>query len=93
MKRKKGLRERLRDTDWSVVAGILGVILLMSVAFGIPMVQSCENKDKPQEELLRTEEFTYKGHQYIKFKGHDMLGTGSVVHDPNCDCQNKKDSI
>ena len=56
-------------------------------------IQSCENKDKPKDEQLRTEEFTYKGHKYIKFKGHDLLGTGSVVHDPDCECQIKRDSI
>ena len=97
MKNNKGWKSKLarwfKDTDWSVVFGIFCLALILGIAFGIPAVQSCENKDKPQEEQMRTEEFTYKGHQYIKFKGHDMLGTGSVVHDPDCKCQMKKDSI
>ena len=82
-----------KEKDWSVVGGIFAFILILSVAFGIPMVQSCKNKEMPIEDQLRIEEFTYKGHQYIKFRGHDALGTFSVLHDPNCDCQIKKDSI
>lgn len=97
MKKKKDWKNKIaewfKDADWSVVFGIFCSALILGIALGIPAIQSCVNKDKPKDEQLRTEEFTYKGHKYIKFKGHDLLSTGSVVHDPDCECQIKRDSI
>ena len=82
-----------KDTDWSFVGLMILTVLLIGGIFGYAAYVNEKDKQKSAEEKLRTEEFTYKGHQYIKFKGHDMLGTGSVVHDPNCECRIAKDSI
>ena len=71
-------------------------LLAFLVAFGwlysLAYTNDKENK-KPIEEKLRTEEFSYKGHQYIKFKTNRTFDGMSVVHDPNCECQSKNDSI
>lgn len=86
---KSKIVEWFKDIEWPNVGGIFAVILILA----IPLITKIVEKDKPKEEQIRSEEFTYKGHKYIKFKGHDLLGTGSVVHDPDCECQLKKDSI
>lgn len=86
---KSKIVEWFKDIEWPIVGGIFAVILILA----IPLITKIVEKDKPKEEQIRTEEFTYKGHKYIKFKGHDLFGTGSVVHDPDCECQLKKDSI
>lgn len=65
------------------------------VAFGwLYSISSANEKDnqRPIEEKLRTEEFSYKGHQYIMFKTNRTFDGINVVHDPNCECQLKKDS-
>lgn len=70
-------------------------LLVFLVAFGwLYSISSANEKDnqKPIEEKLRTEEFSYSGHQYIKFETNRTFDGMSVVHDPNCECQLKKDS-
>ena len=75
---------------------ITAILVAVSVAFGwlfsLAHAQDKENQ-RPIEEKLRTEEFSYKGHQYIKFETNRTFDGMSVVHDPNCECQLKKDSI
>ena len=92
MKQNKGWKMQFllwfREEGWIYLGLIVVLGLIMSLVF-LPKNSNSQSED----EQLRTEEFTYKGHKYIKFKGHDMLGTGSVVHDPDCECQLKKDSI
>ena len=79
----------LRDEGW-IWCGLIVVFGLI----GVMIFNSHNSTEKESiEEKLRIEEFTYKGHQYIKFRGHDALGTFSVLHDPNCVCQTKRDSI
>lgn len=73
-----------KDTDWSFVGLMLMFVLLVGGIFGYAAYSNEKDKQKSAEEKLRTEEFTYKGHQYIKFKEHDLFGGSSVVHDPNC---------
>ena len=75
---------------------ITALLVAVSVAFGwLYSISSANEKDnqRPIEEKLRTEEFSYKGHQYIMFKTNRTFDGMSVVHDPNCECQLKKDSI
>lgn len=48
---------------------------------------------KPTDSYSRTYrviEFTYNGHDYIMFLGTETM---SVVHDPNCSCMNKVETI
>jgi hypothetical protein len=75
---------------------ITAILIAVSVAFGwlysIAKSHDKENQ-RPIEERLRTEEFSYNGHQYIKFETNRTFDGMSVVHDPNCECQLKKDSI
>ena len=80
-------------TDWAFVSMMIFAFAVISVVFGYAAYSIEKGKHISAEAKLRTEEFTYKGHQYIKFKGHDLLGTGSVVHDPDCNCRLVKDSI
>lgn len=75
---------------------ITAILVAVSVTFGwlfsLAHAQDKENQ-RPIEEKLRTEEFSYKGHQYLMFKTNRTFDGMSVVHDPNCECQLKKDSI
>ena len=49
------------------------------------MIDSYEKKDKTTEELLVFEEFTYKGHHYIKInEGKGVFDGFTVIHDPDC---------
>ena len=83
-----------KDNDWLYFG--IAMLVFAFVAFGwlysIANSHDKENK-RPIEEKLRTEEFSYKGHQYIKFETNRTFDGMSVVHDPNCECQLKKDSI
>ena len=85
--------KRFKNIDWSFVGMMLMLFLVIGGIFGYAAYVNEKDRQKSIEEKLSTEEFTYKGHQYIKFKGNELFGGSSVVHDPNCDCQNKKDSI
>ena len=78
--------KRFKDTDWSFVGLMITAFVFISAIIGYAAYSNEKEKQKSAEEKLRTEEFTYKGHQYIKFKGHEMFDGGSVVHDPNCEC-------
>lgn len=82
-----------KEVDWSFVGLMITAFIVISAIIGYAAYVNEKDKQKSIEEKLRTEEFTYKGHQYIKFRGHDALGTFSVLHNPDCDCQIKKDSI
>ena len=83
-----------KDNDWLYFG--IAMLVFAFVAFGwlysLAYSHDKENQ-RPIEEKLRTEEFSYKGHQYIKFKTNRTFDGMSVVHDPNCECQSKKDSI
>ena len=82
-----------KDNDWLYFG--IAMLVLVFVAFGwlfsLAHTQEKESQ-RPIEEKLRTEEFSYKGHQYIKFETNRTFDGISVVHDPNCECQLKKDS-
>ena len=83
-----------KDNDWLYFG--IAMFVLIFVMFGLLYsISSANEKDnqRPIEEKLRTEEFSYKGHQYIMFKTNRTFDGMSVVHDPNCECQLKKDSI
>ena len=83
--------------NWKKIDYIYFVIGILVIAFfmcGLIYVVNLQDKKKQEsEEKLRTEEFSYKGHQYIKFETNRTFDGMSVVHDPNCECQLKKDSI
>ena len=83
--------------NWKKIDYIYFVIGILVIAFfmcGLIYVVNLQDKKKQEsEEKLRTEEFSYKGHQYIMFKTNRTFDGMSVVHDPNCECQLKKDSI
>ena len=83
-----------KDNDWLylVMAMLLIALVILGLMYSAGKSKEKENQ-RPIEEKLRTEEFSYKGHQYIKFKTNRTLDGMSVVHDPNCECQIKKDSI
>ena len=71
------------------------ILVAVLVAFGwLYSIEYSHDKEnqRPIEEKLRIEEFSYKGHQYIMFKTNRTFDGASVVHDPNCECQIKKDS-
>ena len=81
-----------KDNDWSYFGiGMLVIVFVMCGWIYIGYLQDKRNQ-RPIEENLRTEEFSYKGHQYIKFETNRTFDGISVVHDPNCECQLKKDS-
>ena len=93
MKTNKGWKSKIvkwyNDVDWQVVGGIFCVVFILSLAFGIPMIRSFENKDKTQAERLKFEEFSHNGHQYFLIKeGGGILNDFCVVHNPDCNCQN-----
>ncbi len=72
------------------------MLVFAFLAFGwLYSIANSHDKEnqRPIEEKLRTEEFSYKGHQYIKFETNRTFDGMSVVHAPNCECQLKKDSI
>ena len=71
---------------------LVGILVAFGWLYTLAHSHDKENQ-RPIEEKLRTEEFSYKGHQYIKFKTNRTFDGMSVVHDPNCECQSKKDSI
>ena len=83
--------------NWKKIDYIYFVIGILVIAFfmcGLIYVVNLQDKKKQEsEEKLRTEEFSYNGHQYIMFKTNRTFDGMSVVHDPNCECQLKKDSI
>ena len=70
---------------------LLAILVVFGLLYAAAHMQDKEN-ERPIEEKLRTEELSYKGHQYIKFKTNRTFDGMSVVHDPNCECQIKKDS-
>ena len=82
-----------KDNDW-LYFGIAMLVLLISVCGLIYSAHTSYKKEQESlVENLRTEEFSYKGHQYIKFETNRTFDGMSVVHDPNCECLLKKDSI
>ena len=81
-----------KDTDWSFVGLMIIFVLIVGGIFGYAAYSNETDKQKSAEEKLRIEEFTYKGHQYIKFKERGMFGGSNVVHDPNCVCQTMRDT-
>ena len=81
-----------KDNDWFYFGiGMLVIVIVMCGWIYIGYLQDKRNQ-RPIEENLRTEEFSYKGHQYIKFETNRTFDGISVVHDPNCECQLKKDT-
>ena len=84
---------KLDKEDWyTVLLALLGFFVAFGWLYSLAYTNDKENK-KPIEERLSTEEFRYKGHQYIMFETNRPFDGISVVHDPNCECQSKKDSI
>ena len=83
----------LKKKDWFYFG--IATLVITFIVFGFIYVANLEDKRKKEsiDEKLRTEEFSYKGHQYIMFKTNRTFDGISVVHDPNCECQLKKDSI
>ena len=83
--RKVKVAKWYNDIDWQWVGGIFVLLFLVSLPFGLSMIDSYEKKDKTTEELLVFEEFTYKGHHYIKIKeGKGVFDGFTVIHDPDC---------
>lgn len=85
--------EVLKRNDWLYFG--IATLVITFIVFGFIYVANLEDKRKKEsiDEKLRIEEFSYNGHQYIKFKTNRTFDGISVVHDPNCECQIKKDSI
>ena len=71
--------KKFKDTDWSFVGLMITAFVFISAIIGYAAYSNEKENQKSAEEKLRTEEFTYKGHQYIKFIGHDLFGSSSVV--------------
>lgn len=83
--RKVKVAKWYNDIDWQWVGVIFALLFLVSLPFGLSMIDSYEKKDKTTEELLVFEEFTYKGHHYIKInEGKGVFGGFTVIHDPDC---------
>lgn len=83
-----------KDNDW-IYFGIAMLVFVLVTFWWLYSIANSHDKEnqRPIEEKLHTEEFSYKGHQYIMFEGNRTFDGISVVHDPNCECQLKKDSI
>ena len=84
----------LKKSDWFY----FGIAMLVFVVVTFWLLSSIANShekenQRPIEEQLSTEEFSYKGHQYIMFRTNSKLDGANVVHDPNCECHLKTDSI
>lgn len=77
---------KLDKDDLIAFAAILFAGLLMFGWLYTLAYRHDKENQRPIEEKLRTEEFRYKGHQYIKFETNRTFDGMSVVHDPNCDC-------
>ena len=78
-----------KDDLIAYTAILFAGLLMFGWLYSISSANEKENQ-RPIEEKLRTEEFSYKGHQYIKFKTNRTFDGMSVVHDPNCECLIKK---
>ena len=83
---------KLDKDDLIAFAAILFAGLLMFGWLYTLAHRHDKENERPIEERISKEEFSYKGHQYIKFKTNRTFDGMSVVHDPNCECQIKKDS-
>ena len=83
----------LKRNDWFYFG--IATLVITFIVFGFIYVANLEDKRKKEsiDEKLRIEEFSYKGHQYIMFKTNRTFDGASVVHDPNCECHFKTDSI
>ena len=94
---KKGLGKTptvQKDYDWLYpVIGMSAVVLFLLALMLSARKSKDEESQRPVEERLRIEEFCYKGHRYIKFETSSTFDGMSVVHDPNCECHLKTDSI
>ena len=74
-----------KGTLYVVLAILFAVLIAFGFLYSIANSHDKENQ-KSIEEKLCTEEFSYKGHQYIKFETNRTPDGISVVHDPNCSC-------
>lgn len=92
--RKVKVAKWYNNIDWQWVGGIFALLFLVSLPFGLSMIDSYEKKDKTQAERLKFEEFSHNGHQYFLIKeGDGVLDDFCVVHNPDCNCQNLKHHI
>ena len=80
-----------KDDLLTLSFALFAVLAVGGWLYSLAHANDKENQ-RPIEERVSTEEFTYKGHQYIKFETNRTFDGVSVVHDPNCECQIKKDS-
>ena len=56
----------------------------------IPMATGTNASGYKTKHNIGVEEFTYKGHQYIRFSsGQHSYSTAGYVHDPDCPCHSK----
>lgn len=84
----------LTKSDWFYFGIAILVIAVVTFWLLSSIANSHEKESQsPVEERLSTEEFSYKGHQYIMFRTNSRLDGASVVHNPNCGCHLKTDSI
>ena len=83
-----------KDNDWLYFVISMSVFVLVAFGWFSSISNSHEKENqRPIEEKLSTEEFSYKGHQYIMFRTSRTFDGASVVHAPNCECHLKTDSI
>ena len=84
----------LLKSDW-LSFGIAMLVFVVVTFWLLSSIANSHEKEnqRPIEEKLHTEEFSYKGHQYIMFRTNSKLDGASVVHAPNCECHLKTDSI
>ncbi len=66
----------------------IAFIVLIGVMLSLLWVKHDKKRDIPMESTseknIRAESFDYKGHQYILFEESSVLGSSSVVHNPDC---------
>ena len=75
---------KLDKDDLIAFAAIMFVVFAV---FGLMYVANQHKRKQNLKERITTEEFFYKGHQYIMFETNRTFDGISVVHDPNCECQ------
>lgn len=73
--------------DWQSVLLCCVLVALISGSFGYFGYASERIKGLPPEDKIEIEELSYKGHQYLIFKGKRLLDDAAVLHSPDCKCK------
>jgi len=62
------------------------LVMLIAGSFGYFGYASEWIKGLPPEDKIEIDELSYKGHQYLIFKGKRLMDDAAVLHSPDCKC-------